>query len=296
MERNYKKYMGKAEFEKSLNTLKGLIQGMQADSSLNKQEIEELQHWCLLQTDHINKFPFNELIPMVKEAVSDGFLTDEEVEDINWLCNAYLNENPYFDVVSSDIQVLHGMLHGILSDNQITLEELNQLRDWLNDNSHLESVYPYDEVYSLLHNVLKDGKIDNEEEMLLKAFFADFIDTTTSYNINHGDLLELKKQMNIQGICALGPNIEITDKKFCFTGTSGKMKRSEIAKIITDNGGKYHDNVLKDTNYLIVGDEGNSCWAFSCYGRKIEKAINLRKEGKQIIIVHEVDFWDAVGN
>ena len=54
------------------------------------------------------------------------------------------------------------------------------------------------------------------------------------------------------------------------------------------------NSVSKKTNYLIVGDDGNPCWAYACYGRKVEKAINLRKEGAQIIIVHENDFWDEV--
>lgn len=82
---------------------------------------------------------------------------------------------------------------------------------------------------------------------------------------------------------------------FCFTGESGKMKRSEIVKIIIEQGGKYNENVTKETDFLIVGDEGNPCWAFSCYGRKIEKALGLRKKGSRIVIAHEIDFWDAIG-
>ncbi|GMA55471.1 hypothetical protein GCM10025857_68280 [Alicyclobacillus contaminans] len=49
-----------------------------------------------------------------------------------------------------------------------------------------------------------------------------------------------------------------------------------------------------DTDYLVVGDQGNPCWAFSCYGRKVEKAVKLRKQGRRILIIHEVDFWDAL--
>ena len=59
-------------------------------------------------------------------------------------------------------------------------------------------------------------------------------------------------------------------------------------------GGIFKDSVVKNTDFLIVGDEGNPCWAFSCYGRKVEKAIELRKSGSKIQIVHENDFWDCV--
>lgn len=52
----------------------------------------------------------------------------------------------------------------------------------------------------------------------------------------------------------------------------------------------------KPVNYLIVGAEGNPCWKFSCYGRKVEKAVELRKEGSRLLIIHELDFHDAVAD
>jgi hypothetical protein len=249
--------------------LVGLLNGIQADVMINEQEASELQHWCLLQNEHIKKHPSNEIIPLVKNSLMDGVLSFDEIEDIVYSCNAYLIGSPYYNVVTSGIQVLQGIIHGILSDNNINTKEIQYLKDWLNDNNDLESIYPYDELYSLVHTVLQDGIIDEAEEKLLKAFFADFVDTKVSHNINIGDLDKLKKEMNIQGICALGPNIEISGKQFCFTGSSSRAKRSDIAKIVTNNGGNYHDAVVEKTDFLVVGDGGNPCWVYSCYGRKI---------------------------
>lgn len=59
-------------------------------------------------------------------------------------------------------------------------------------------------------------------------------------------------------------------------------------------GGKVRTSVSAKTDYLIVGNAGNPCWAYACYGRKIEQAVSLRKEGVGIMIVNETDFWDAV--
>jgi hypothetical protein len=53
-------------------------------------------------------------------------------------------------------------------------------------------------------------------------------------------------------------------------------------------------NVNQKTNYLLVGSDGNPCWAFSCYGRKVEKAVEMRKEGYSIQIINENDFWKVV--
>ena len=290
----FRKYMRNAEFEKALHSLIGIIDGITSDQQINNIEIEELQNWCLLQRIHQKRYPFKDIIPMIKDSLEDGILTSDEVENIQWVCETYLNENPYFDVITTDIQQLHGLLHGIMSDNVINERELRYLKSWLEGNSHLQTIYPYDEVYSLVFNVLQDGKIDLDEEMMLKALFVDFIDTKASYNINKSEYDELKKTLNINGLCAIAPSIELTNRAFCFTGESSRMKRSELANIIEENGGIFHKDVKKDTNFLIVGDNGNPCWAFSCYGRKVEKAMNLRKQGKNILIVHEVDFWNVL--
>jgi hypothetical protein len=63
---------------------------------------------------------------------------------------------------------------------------------------------------------------------------------------------------------------------------------------VTSRGGWTHRNVTQDVTYVVVFDEGNPHWAFSCYGRKVEKAYTLRRKGHPISIVHEIDFWDAL--
>ncbi|WP_249529404.1 BRCT domain-containing protein [Paenibacillus brevis] len=286
--------MSKANFEKSLNSLLGLIEGIRADQEVSQAEVDELRNWLSLN-EYRSTYPFKEIIPIIEQALSDGVVTIDEVEDISWVCQNYLEINPYYDAITTDLHILQGIIHGILSDNKIEYSELSYLKEWLNDHDHLESMFPYDEIYSLLHTVMKDGMLDLNETLLLKAFFSDFIDTSISYNIHSGEMEQLKNQMNISGICALGPNIEFDGKLFCFTGESTRMTRSEIEKVILSKGGFFNKGITKKTNYLIVGSGGNPCWAFSCYGRKIEQAIKLRKQGMNVIIAHEIDFWDALG-
>lgn len=284
----------RAIFEKTMNVLKGIIEGIKADERINQNEIEELQNWCLLQSEQRSRYPFMEIVPLIERSIADGILTQDEIEDIQWICNNYLHSNPYYDVLTSDMHELHGIIHGIMSDNKINESELRYLKDWLDEYHHLETMYPYDEIYALIHKVMQDGRIEQQEELMMKAFFADFIDSKSSVNINPEEYRKIKMEMNIQGICTLAPNIEFNGKLFCFTGESSRLKRREIAEIITSKGGVFNNNVVKETNFLIVGDSGNPCWAFSCYGRKVEKAIDLRKQGQRIVIAHEVDFWDAL--
>lgn len=294
---DYRKFTSKAELHKSINSLIGIIHGIRSDNITNEKEITELIHWCNLHRRFAKKAPFNEIIPLIDQALLDNKLEEEEIEDILWLCNNIINENDfnsYYDVITSSIQQLHGILHGIMADNVLNDIEIEQLSSWIDDHDFLRGTYPFDEIHSLLVSVKQDGIISEDEKNLLKAFFANFVDTRASYNIHEFEIKSLQSQYSISGICAVCPEIIFENKVFSFTGASTRATRSEIAKIIQSMGGIFNNNVTKNTNYLIVGGDGNPCWAFACYGRKVEKAIELRKKGIPIIIVHENDFWDEV--
>jgi NAD-dependent DNA ligase len=291
---DFRKYTIKGEVDKAIHTLEGLIKGIAIDGHINKSEIEELESWFNLNQLLLERHPFSELTQILKDSLADDYFSDDEKADILWMCSQYSSQSLFYNLLTSDIQRLHGILHGILADNVIELREMEMLDEWLADNDHLTGLYPYDELCSLITVVLRDGRLTPEEIDLLKAFFSEFIDTRQSYNLNEFELKELRQESRISGICVMCPQLVIPDKLYCFTGVSSKAKRTDIKKIIEDKGGKFKNSIVKDTDYLIVGNGGNPCWAFSCYGRKVEQAVNLRKAGQSILIVHENDFWDEI--
>lgn len=291
----YHQFMGKAEMHKSINTLAGLLNGIAIDETINASELDEIKNWLELHKPLMDRHPFNEIVPAIEVALCDGTLDTEEVNDILWLCNRLLHSSDfseYYNATTSSIQELEGILHGIMADNQISDVEITNLESWMDDNDYLRGTYPFDEIYSLIVSAKSDGKISDDERNMLQAFFATFIDTRESYNVNEFEVKRIQGKYSIGGICAVCPEIAIVGKTFCFTGASKRATRQEIADQIAQKGGVFNNNVTKDTDYLIVGADGNPCWAFSCYGRKVEKAIELRKAGQTIILVHEFDFWD----
>jgi NAD-dependent DNA ligase len=290
---SFRKYTSKQEIDKAVHKLEGLMKGIVADKIVNLTEIEELIHWYYDYKNVSDMHPFSELIPPIYHALLDNELDEEEIQNILWLCSKVKTDNIFYDMVTSDIQRLEGILHGILSDNEITAEEIRGLKAWLNENEHLSYCYPYDEVYSLATSVLSDGVIDPAEKKVLKAFFSQFVDVGNSKTINAKEIAGIKQEMCINGVCAMTPDIVVRDKHYCFTGASAKTSRQAFAKLILSLGGYYADNVSSKVDYLVVGNEGNPCWAFSCYGRKVEHAVDLRKKGHRILIVHENDFWDS---
>lgn len=289
---SYRTFTAKSEADKAINSIKGLLVGIAMDGVVDDAELKELNHWCEKHHDLIRRNPFKEFMNTIQEAIKDPENRLELIEDLTWLCQKYEDDNIYYNAVTSEIQILQGICHGILADGIIEDKEIFELSKWLDTHTHLASYYPYDEIKSLLLSILADGVIDDDERKRLFAYFNEFVRISDE---------KIAKKVEdeiagvpIQGICTSDPEVDFDGKIFCLTGHSERGNRKEIAMRITDQGGIFKNTISSNTDYLIVGNNDNPCWAFACYGRKVESAINLRKKGKVIQIIHEYDFWDIL--
>lgn len=287
---SYYRFTGKSRLDKAINTLVGLIEGIALDGVINDKEMGLLHLWLAEHEEYRSKHPFNELVPVVEASVQDQVLDEEERKDILWLCER-LQSTQYFDAVTADLQVLHAILGGIAADGLVCKEELVGLREWVDNHEHLRTLWPFDEVDSLITAVLQDGKIDDNEQRVLRAFFGEFLAVLDNRTITdpiitlHGGSL---------GVCAICPEINFEGSTFCFTGASVRLTKADLHLIVEGLGGTASKTVNASVNYLVIGAEGNPCWAYSCYGRKVEAAIEYRKKGYPLMIIHENDFHDAV--
>ncbi len=285
-------FTSKARADKAISSLKGVLLGINLDKQVNEKEIAELKKWAENHQSLINRNPFKEFMTIIAETVSKNIPATETIEDLFWLCQKYENDNYYYNAVTTDLQTLQGICHGILADGIINEKEVRDLEKWLEQNTHLSTYYPYDEIRSLILSIVSDGIIEEEEVLILKAYLNQFV------NIENKEIAKQidheTADINISGHCTNDPNIDFDGKTFCVTGILKSGNRSELENLISDLGGIPTRTVTKKTDYLIVGDNGNPAWAFACYGRKVEKALEMRKSGHQICLVHEFDFMDAV--
>ena len=288
----YYRFTGKARLEKTINSLLGIVEGIAADSRINATEIGFLRNWLDEHQEMANLHPLNELMPVVANALDDGVLSSEEQQDIRWLCER-LRSNQYFDAVTSDMQRLHAMVGAIAADAAVSEAELRGLSAWLSEHYHLKTCWPYDEIDSLVTKVMSDGRIDDQEHRLVHGFFSEFIALFDDRTVTSPPIIE---GTSLGGLCAVCPEITFAESTFCFTGTSSKYSRTEFSKLVKSLGGEPMNGVSGKLNYLVIGADGNPCWAYACYGRKVEKAVELRKQGKRIAIVHENDFHDAIAD
>lgn len=281
----YFQFTTRARLDKAINTLLGILEGIAADQTINKAEMELLTQWVKDNQSLVDRHPYNELIPSIIQALADGRFTQEEQKNLTWLCTQ-LRSTEFYDLATSDIQRLQGVMTAIAADGIITETEVESLRSWLSTHEDLRTCWPYDELDSLLADVLKDHRIDPEEHGRLLDYFNSFSSAGTSVETPRSPTKTLP------GICAIDPAIAFEDRRFCFTGESSRT-RDEMQILVTSRGGIVLADVSPKLDFLIVGSKGNPCWAYACYGRKIEKVMQLRQNGAHILIVHENDFFDA---
>jgi hypothetical protein len=289
---SYHRFTAPARFEKALNSLIGLVEGISIDRLVNETEINFIRSWLHENRELKSCHPFSELMSLLDAAIADGVLTNEERLDIRWLCEK-LRSTDFFDEVTADMQRLHGLMAGIIADSEVTEIELRGLADWLSEHEHLKTCWPYEEVESIITAVLRDGKIDAAEHKLVSDYFSEFIALADNRTITSPKIIQDK---SITGLCAVCPDLVFEGKKFAFTGSSNRYLRSQFGEIVERLGGTVVGSVSKKLDYLIIGADGNPCWAYACYGRKVEMAVALRKEGARILLIHENDFHDAVAD
>jgi hypothetical protein len=286
------KYTAAQNRDRDANELEGLIRGIALDGRIVAAEAQRLEEWCSRPRNWREGGLFREARDRVRDAMSDGLLDEEERADILFFCERLRSPNPFYSVATADMQRLHGLLVGIGADGIVNQEELVGLREWMDGAENLKGTWPYDEVDSVVTQVLSDGRIDDDEHKFLVAFTNEFLEGANKLVLQS----PFDDSIVRHGICAVQPEVSFPGKIFCVTGSSPRATRRELENVVAKLGGKPHPRVVSDLDYLVVAAERTLSWAFSCYGRKVEAAMDLRRSGARLTIVHESDFWDAAAD
>ena len=267
--------------------------GVNLDGVINPQEVREMREWALANNRLAEKDPaFRELLSALTIALADNTIDGEELDDLRSLCHRAKANSVYFDALTHAIQELHGIIHGVLADLKINEEELRGLQDWIEEHEYLRQTWPVTEIESVVVKVLVDGKIDEPQRRMMLRYFAEFV---PNGDIARKLLPVLPSELTIVGVCAVAPDVIFEKRVFCFTGISSKGTRKHFAQAAAKCGGFFVDLIRDELDYLVIGNEGNPCWAFACYGRKVERAVQMRRDGHRLLLIHERDFWDAAG-
>jgi NAD-dependent DNA ligase len=186
--------------------------------------------------------------------------------------------------LSRSAGALIGIAQGFLCDGHLNDNEIRFLNDWLRQNESIAAAWPGDVLYARVREILADGIVTSEERSYLTEMLQQVVG---------GTLDELADARHVSELALdRGASVTIQDSTFCLTGDFVFAARQQCEAAIQKRGGTSSKSVTKKVNYVVVGGLGSPEWKHGSYGTKIEKAMEYKRTGARLLIVHE-DQWAA---
>lgn len=185
------------------------------------------------------------------------------------------------------IDQLIGICSGIAADGELNNAEISFLATWLSNNQDVCTEFPGKQIAERITAVLADGVVTAEER---------------------SDLLELLQQISgnhfvetgaaeAEAAAVPGDAVEtiiFEGRRFCFTGKFAYGNRKQCEQAVIVRGGLVEGSVTLALDYLVLGVGVSKDWKHESYGRKIERAVEIREGGAvRPVIVAEKD-WVAL--
>ena len=181
---------------------------------------------------------------------------------------------------SKAVELLLGLVTGIVADKHLHDMEITFLTHWLAENEYAASVWPGCVIAQRLQEVIADGIVTDEERTHLLATLQQMAVTDFA---NTGSAAPEVMHLPLQD----DDHVDMRDQHICLTGDFIFGTRAACEKISTSIGALPVGNVTKKVTYLIIGTNVSPNWAHTSYGRKIEQAMSMREKGHPIRIISE---------
>lgn len=150
----------------------GIIEGVNYDGIINELEINKLQSWLNHNRQFRNDKTFNKVVDLLERILEDNIITNEKKKELLYFANNYYkNVNNEHD----SIVILHGLIEGIICDNEINQDEIEELKIWLEKSFFLKGNEVYDKVRLLIVRVLEDNIMTNDERDELFELFENIM-------------------------------------------------------------------------------------------------------------------------
>ncbi len=135
-----------------------------------------------------------------------------------------------------------------------------------------------------------------EEELASIHTIGDIIAQKVCSGLEHRreDILELAEILEIQFIKEEPKDGELRGKKFLFTGAMESMSRKDAQKKVQALGGETPSGVIKDLDYLVIGDADLEKFKGGWRTNKLEKAEAYNRDGGDIKIIGETEFLGLI--
>ncbi len=186
------------------------------------------------------------------------------------------------------LEHLLGICTGLTADRHISDDEIVFLHHWLCDNPVIENIWPANQLLKLTTDILDDQVIDEDERTQISNLLNQIIGSPIDNGVVSG--------MATESPLDLDATITIPDQTFIFTGKFAFGSRKKCEEVTKERGGKIGGkDVTLRTNYLVIGGTASDHWKFSNFGRKIQRAMEVRDdERSNLKIISEQQWVDCL--
>ncbi|PMN64518.1 BRCT domain-containing protein [Enterovibrio norvegicus] len=279
---NYKRNKAKA-----ILSLKGILDGINADAKLNDIEILYLRAWKDNDAFSYRDGDFVDIHAQIEDILEDNVITKLELEDMQAMLQDILDYGDLEDGgYESTVNHLLGFLSGISVDERLNDREIRSLAKLLRSDMNLSSTWPANAIKHRVDEVLADGQVDESERTELLSLIKSIsgqslMDTGLAYGMSADFSTTQDGRLCLQG------------KSVCFTGKFLSGSRATQQRKALELGGEIKSNVAKNLDILVLGSVASRDWRFSSYGRKIELALGNRLAGARTEIINE-ETWNSL--
>jgi len=187
--------------------------------------------------------------------------------------------------ISKSIDQLSGICTGILADGVVTEGEAKFFADWVRRHANSEPVWPFTEILARVERIFSDGRCEEDERQELTGVMKALCGHT-------GDIEPEETHSTTLPLDSPLPDpVVFRGRVFTITGRFAFGTRRKVMDAIEARGGKPSDSApTLESNYLVLGIFASRDWCNTNYGRKIERAVELRQSGSGIAIIPE-EHW-----
>lgn len=188
----------------------------------------------------------------------------------------------YRNQLDQSCSELTGIAEGLIADRQLNDAEIDFLNRWIEKHDVISCQWPGDVIHARIKAVLADGVVTEDER-------AHLIKTLEMLIGGHLDRMAESPKVNQLALDDVG-GLTFQNSLFCLTGDFVFAPRPQCEQAILSRGGLVSGSITKKLNYLVVGGLGSDEWKHGSFGTKIAKAMEYKRAGVPILIVHE-DVW-----
>lgn len=186
------------------------------------------------------------------------------------------------------IDQLIGICSGIVADGEVHDKEVVFLSTWLSEHDEVCREFPGNQISRRVMEIMEDGVVSEDERLelleLLQQISGNRFSDTGAADVEEAAV----KSDTVE-------HIDFEGRHFCFTGKFAFGTRKQCSDATTLRGGVCDGDVTKALDYLVLGVGVSKDWKHESYGRKIERALQIRDGGAhRPRIVNEADWVLAI--